>query len=161
VWTELDDQGAIWTRAQVEVDEVWKGPAALGGLVVDQPGGLWGTSAAAVRGAARFSAGEEVVLFAETLGSGQTVPVGMFQGKYTVRMDPYSRSEIVQRFTLPAERSYDHRFLPLPAEADRLGVGDLEARVASRVRAGWDGLPIPGASDDALRRKSPALQEVR
>ena len=34
VWTERDDRGGIWTRAQVDVDEVYKGDTSLSAVVV-------------------------------------------------------------------------------------------------------------------------------
>ena len=36
VWTELDEQGAVWTRAQVDVTEVLKGDAGQSAVIVDQ-----------------------------------------------------------------------------------------------------------------------------
>lgn len=152
VWTERDSGGTVWTHAQVEVHEVLKGDADLAAVIVDQPGGVWGGSATIVDGVARFSVGEDAVFFLETLGSGHTVPVGMLQGKFTVQMDPYTRAEIVQRYAPPVQRPYDARFLPLPSVANRTALTELEGEVRARVQNGWDGQPIPGASDARLHR---------
>jgi len=67
--------------------------------------------------------------------NGHLRTVGMTMGKFTIRLDPYSRGEIVQQFQVPLERPYDHRFLPLPAEGQRKALGDLEARIQRRVEA--------------------------
>lgn len=161
VWTERDDAGRVWTRAQVEVDRVFKGDAELDALVVEQIGGTWGGRTLHVDGVARFAVGEEIVAFLERNPSGRLVTVAMMLGKYTVRQDPYTRGEIAQRYAPPLEREYDPRFLPLPAEADRLPVADLEAAIAARVRAGWDGEPIPGTSLERLARVNGRPAEVK
>lgn len=152
VWTEVDARGAVWTRAQVLVDEVLKGDPATEAVVVDQMGGTWGGVTTVVHGAARFDVGEEAVLFLDQLGSGRVVPVGMLQGKFTVRLDPATREELAQRVVMPPSASYDHRFLPLPSAADRLTVDTLETQVRDRLALGWDGQPIPGADTAELRR---------
>lgn len=152
VWTELDEQGAVWTRAQVEVGEVLKGDPTLEAVVVDQRGGTYAGRTYQIGGAVRFSVGEEAVIFLETLGNGRTVPVGMVQGKFTIQMDPYLREPIARRFALPFGVDYDARFLPLQAEGERLTLEALEEQVRERVREGWDGQPIPGASTERLRQ---------
>lgn len=153
VWTEVDDGGMVWTRALVEIDDQLKGPSHST-LVLDQAGGEYGSSKTYVAGVARFSVGERGVFFASTRGDERIQLVGMFQGKYTVRMDPYSRQEIVQRFTLPLGRTYDHRFIPLPPEEDRVALDDLVDRVSDRLDLGWDGQPIPGVSPDKLLQRN-------
>jgi hypothetical protein len=87
--------------------------------------------------------------------------VGMVQGKYTVRQDPYARQDIVQLAKVPLELPYDHRFLPLPAEGERVSLADFEARIEDRVARGWDGQPIPGASLETLRAINPVRAEVK
>src|SRR6185503_13446341 len=58
VWTEFDDAGKCWTRAQVDVERTFKG-APGPQVVVSQPGGICGPLVARVESAARFSEGEE------------------------------------------------------------------------------------------------------
>ena len=119
IWTEQDRDGAVWTRAQVAVEHTYKGDSSQTAYVIDQIGGTWGQVRTIVHGGARFSVDENVVLFLEKLGNGRIVPVGMKQGKYTLRLDPYSREMIAQRFTPAPTQSYDHRFIPLPKAASR------------------------------------------
>jgi hypothetical protein len=152
VWSEQDTDGVVWTRAQVAVSHTYKGDTNRTAYVIDQVGGTWGQARTVVHGSARFSIGEEVVLFLETLGSGRTVTVGMMQGKYTLRMDPSSQTLLAQQFTPAPAQSYDHRFIPLPKAESRHFLVDLEANINSRVATGWDGQVIPGTSIERLQR---------
>jgi hypothetical protein len=135
VWTERDDQGVIWTRAQVEVDHVLKGDADLETVIVDQIGGEWAGMHMAIPGASRYSPGEELLVMLDELDSGYMAPVGMFQGKYTVTMDPRLREKVAVRFHVGNHRKFDHRFVPLPAEADAVTVSALESRILDAVHA--------------------------
>ncbi|MCB9795511.1 MAG: hypothetical protein H6741_22625 [Alphaproteobacteria bacterium] len=152
VWAEEDDKGRIWTHAQVEVSQVFKGDTQTRSVIVDQMGGVLGENTMIIAEATRFSVGEEAYFFLETLGSGHTVTVGMFQGKFTVRQEPYTGDEMVLRFRVPQSRPYDHRFIPHPEESQRVYAPELEEAIVERVELGWDGQPIPGASPEKLRR---------
>jgi hypothetical protein len=150
VWVEqLGDE--LWTRAQITVNRSLKGQATGRTLVIDQVGGVLRNDAVIVVGAPRFSVGEEILVFLEKNCVGQLLVVGMSQGKYTVRIDPQNGQEMLVRFTVRQDRWYDHNFIPHPAVADRVYVADLETQVQNRVATGWDGQPIPGASDTRLR----------
>ena len=135
VWTERDDQGVIWTRAQIEVSDVLKGDSDLETVVVDQIGGEWAGMHMAMAGASRYSPGEEIVVMLDELDSGYMAPVGMFQGKYTVTMDPRLRQKVAVRFHVANHRKFDHRFVPLPAESEALTVVALESRIRDAVKA--------------------------
>ena len=152
IWTEEDAKGIVWTRAQLEVSESYKGKNTKKAYVIDQMGGRFGGNETTVAGRAQFSVGEEGVFFLEQLGSGRITTVGLSQGKFTLRLDPYSREMIVQRYATAQNGSYDHRFIPLPAEENRLFLVDFVDTVQKRVEAGWDGQPIPGASKARLQR---------
>jgi len=150
-WTERDDaSGHVWTHAQVEVTRVLKGDEHAELLVIQQPGGTWANITTTVTGTARFSIGEEAIFFVEQRGE-RMMPVGMFQGKFNVQMDPYQREHIVHRFALPDGRDFDHRFIPLPPEGQRTTVADFEQTVRDGVADGWDGRAIPGVAADKLR----------
>ena len=150
VWTEEDARGIVWTRAQLEVSEVYKGKNTKNSYVIDQMGGRFGGRETTVAGRAQFSPGEEGVFFLEQLGSGRITTVGLSQGKFTLRLDPYSREMIVQRYASGQNTGYDHRFIPLPAAENRVFLIDFVDTVTKRVEAGWDGKPIPGASKARL-----------
>ena len=151
VWAEEDENGIVWTRAQIEVSHTYKGDPEKKAFIIDQLGGQFGGNVSSVPGAARFSPGEEGIFFLEHLGSGRTTTVGLSQGKFTLRLDPYSHQLIAQRFAPAPGQAYDHRFLPLPTEAKKLFLIDLEDTIQGRVDAGWDGLRIPGTSLERLR----------
>ena len=150
-WTEPDPETkTIWTYAQVEVQDVLKGNPQTRVIIVEQPGGEFGEKRTTVEGVARFSIGEEGYFFVEELASGRLVSTGMFQGKFNIILDPYSRQELAIRFPVHPNRAFDHRFIPLPPEKDRVSVDAFEQQVEARVRDGWDGAPIPGISLEKL-----------
>ena len=152
VFTELDERGNVWTRAQVEIQDTLKGDSATRAVMVDQIGGVHGNQYSVIALAPRFSVGEEAYFFLEHLRSGRTTLVGWYQGKFTVRMDPQAAEEMLVRFTIHQDRPYDHRFLPHPPIEKRIYVSDFTERVIERVETGWDGRPIPGADPVKLRR---------
>lgn len=153
VWTEPDtNTRSVWTYAQIEVERVFKGEATSDILVLEQPGGVWGSSETIVEGVARFSVGEEGYFFVESLDSGRSVTAGMFQGKYNVIFDPYSRQELAVRFPVHPSRDFDHRFIPLPPEKQRMSVNVFEDQIEAFVQDGWDGAAIPGVSLEKLER---------
>lgn len=154
VWTEPDAKtGLVWTYAQIEVSKTLKGsPGPV--VIIEQPGGTWGSTSAQVEGVARFSVGEEGYFFVEHLDSGHNVSVGMSQGKFNVIMDPYQKKEIAVRFPVHINRSFDHKFIPLPAENLRTPIDQFELSIIERVEKGWDGTPIPGTSLQRLQRIS-------
>ena len=79
------------------------------------------------------------------------MPVAKFEGKFTVQHVADTDRDIVVRFTAPTRQAYDTRFLPAPELSERVYVEELTGRVESRVRAGWDGNPIPGLNAEKLR----------
>ena len=162
VWTELDpDSGYIWTHAQVEVSTVLKGGEAEL-IIIQQPGGEWGGTTTTVSfPTARFSVGEDAYFFVEHLASGRSVPVGAHQGKFNTQMDPYSQQLIVYRYQVPETTVFDHRFIPLPPEDQRVNIVDFEDHILTRVELGWDGQPIPGVSTEKLSRINHLQDGVR
>ena len=151
VWSEKDERGLIWTRAEIKVTETFKGRApAL--LIVDSLGGTVGDHHASVWGTTRFSANEDTFIFVEHLDNGRYATFGMFNGKFTIRRAARDTElHLMKWHGTPAE-PFDHRFLPYPAPEKRVYLSDFVERVEARVKAGWDGTPVPGVSMEALRK---------
>lgn len=158
---EVDAHGRVWTRVDLEVQRVLKGPQDLQTLTLDVKGGVLPSKATLVDGVPRFDELEEVLVFAEVLESGLVVPTGFSQGKYTIRIDPDTGREMLVRFNPRLDQPYDHRFIPDPPRAQRVFLSDMDARVLDRVSRGWDGHPIPGKSPERLRLMYPGVVEVR
>lgn len=150
-WSMLDEQNYAWTRVNVRVTDTLKGETAST-VTVESPGAVINGVVHDVPLAARYSVGEEVLLFLtekphrEVYGT-----VAMYGGKYTVRQNPADGSEMVVLFTLPYDRAYNAEFIPHPPVGERLGYAAFADRIRSRVQAGWDGRSIPGISDEKLR----------
>lgn len=153
VWVEADAKGRIWTRASVRVLETMKGSADVDDYVtVEAAGGVLGTDVMLVPGSARYSVGEEAVLFLTDKPSrGVYGTVAMGLGKYTVRPDPRDGNPILVQFMLSQDKAYDARFLPAPPVEERVSLDAMETRIRARAELGWDGQPIPGLSAERLR----------
>jgi hypothetical protein len=152
VWTEVDNRGLVWTRAHVVVSTTHKGVDAPTELIVDSMGGIHSDgSATNMPSSARFSDGEDVFLFLDSIKEGtRLVPIANFHGKYTVRRAPGTDEKIVQRWHSTNFTHYDGRFLPFPAASDRTYHTDLLSDVNVRLDTGWDGASIPGISNAEL-----------
>jgi len=150
LWTEPHENGTIWTHAQIEISDILKGDNRLAVVVIQQPGGVWGDQRTTVAGSARFSVGEEGFFFIAESKTGRLSLVGMYQGKFNILMDPYSREEIVRQVSLAPNTHYDHRFIPLPSEDARISAIDFADQITERVEVGWDGQSIPGTSRERL-----------
>ncbi len=153
VWASIDGS-VIDTHLTIKVEKSLKGTANLntsGELEVLVPGGEVDGARSAVDGAPRYGVGEHVFVLLQERRDGSYLNIALNAGKYTIKQNPADGSDMVVQFTVPYDRTWDYRFLPNPSVDERLSLADLEARVAARVAAGWDGQPIPGASLDHLR----------
>src|SRR5689334_5284575 len=79
-WTK--DGGRIMTDVVLEVSEPWKGTPGKQ-VTVMQPGGVVGDVGQLVHGTAKFTVGEDVVVFLEPRGD-RYLLTGMLQGKFRV-----------------------------------------------------------------------------
>ena len=152
VWVEQDERGNIRTRAQLEVEQVFKGKASVDAVLVDQVGGVLNNEFSVIPFAARFSQGEVGVFFLESQADDRRSIGGWSQGKYTGRSHPTTGEEMVVRYTVSQDRPYDHRFIPHPTLDQQVLAQALVDRILARVDAGWDGRLIPGVDPDKLRQ---------
>ncbi|MGH7856594.1 MAG: hypothetical protein ACREQY_04630 [Candidatus Binatia bacterium] len=77
------NRSAIFTDAEIAVDEAWKGLPASDRVTVRTLGGAVDDVTLEVEGAARFAEGEQVLVFLHEEG-GVLTPVGMAFGKYEI-----------------------------------------------------------------------------
>lgn len=150
VWTIQDKNGRIWTRAQLQVTQNFKGNTPTE-IIVDSLGGSMNGNHASIWGTTRFSANEDTLVFVEKLDNGRLGSFGMFNGKYTIRRAAQDTQLHAMTWHGNPAEPFDHRFLPYPEPSKRIYLNDLVERVESRVKAGWDGTPVPGVSMETLR----------
>lgn len=89
------ESGSIWTFAQFEVLESFKG-APPRSLRVRLPGGRTGNMHTRVDGVPEFSSGEETVLFVERTSAGDLGVTSWAQGTFRVRRDASGESHLIQ-----------------------------------------------------------------
>ena len=81
-----DDRGRIVTDAALRVDEVWKGDATIGSvMVVTRLGGDIGDLGMRVAGEPAYETGARIVVFLQEDAEGVSRAVGMSQGVLAVR----------------------------------------------------------------------------
>ena len=162
VRVDVDAQAHVWTRVEVGITDTLKGVAPGATLTVESPGGIYDGIPHEVPLAARYSVEEDVLLFlAYKPARGVYGTVGMSTGKYSVRPDPSDGSPMVVQFSIPYSQAYDARFLAHPPADKRVALNDFESDITARVRAGWDGNPIPGVSAEHLREINVLAEGVR
>ncbi len=126
-WT--DDHQAIYTDATIRVTKSYKGGVAPGQtLVVRREGGAVDGIGMRVYGAAVFTVGEEVLVFAETRG-GATDTVGMTQGKLHVSVAADGTKQVAANLGEVAFTRANARVVVGPRRLD-----DLEREIMSYVR---------------------------
>jgi hypothetical protein len=81
---ERNEQGGIVTRSTLRVEEVLKGPRAVGGhLVLTERGGVLGHSVQHIPGTPAYRSGERYLVFTESNGDGEPVTFGMGLGQFS------------------------------------------------------------------------------
>jgi hypothetical protein len=119
---------AIITEAEVRVDEAWKGEPS-DRIDVRTLGGTVGTVRLEVEGAAKFEAGERVVLFLDRVGDAWT-PAGMVFGKLHVEGDG---ADAFALGTLPPATPGASRYETVSISMDELRA-EVRSAVAGEVR---------------------------
>ena len=154
VWTEVDDEGLVWSRARLTVHETLKGKDDPQELVIDSLGGTHEGYTMRIEARAQYSVHEEIYTFLTVGKDDRLMPVGKFLGKFIVRRAPGDKASYVRTFHGRSDNAipYDARFLPHYDAEDRLYVNDFRTRVESRLQAGWDGKKIPGIAVERLEK---------
>ena len=162
VWTELDDNNHVWTRARVRVDETWKGADVGEEVVIDSIGGTHGARSVRVEGQAVFSEGEPILAFLHHTDDDRLVPLGKFHGKFTLRRAPGDRDVHLRRWHSVNSVPFDHRFVPHLPKERRMYLADIEAQVRGHLDKPWDGHEIPGVDPSLLERvNTPDVRATR
>ncbi len=133
-WDE--GQRRIWTYAEVKVAEPLKGRAAPT-LLVKQPGGVVGPVGQAVAGTARFSPGEETVLFLEPAVDepGAYVVLGLAAGKVDLEKRLGQRLAVRRLFGLSFAKPGERTVRPVN-EVERLGTAEAFLERVRRAAKG-------------------------
>lgn len=93
---QLDSEGRIYTRVELDVSEVWKGSLTNRAFTVVHSGGVYGNRRASAPHQVEFQSGEEVVVFLAINRRGEGVCLGMAQGKFQVWQDAASKQKFVR-----------------------------------------------------------------
>ena len=94
---QRDEEGRVFTRVRLDVDETWKGDIDHAEFTIVQAGGVLGARITKPRGQATFKPGERVLIFAALNRRGEGVILGLRQGKFTVRRDEKTGAEVAAR----------------------------------------------------------------
>jgi hypothetical protein len=84
---QRDASGRIYTRVELQVEDVWKGAISGSPFIIVHGGGVLGEEQRIVSGQAQYDIGEEVVAFLVRNNRGEGVTLGLKQGKFHVWKD--------------------------------------------------------------------------
>jgi hypothetical protein len=130
--TLRDEKGRIYTKIELQVDEVWKGGLATNRFTIVQGGGTLGERRVEVSGQVEYAIGEEVVAFLVLNARGEGVTLGLAQGKFEIWRESatgqrYVRNVFHGRDNPPAANRGQRQ--AAGAASPALTVGDLKQRV--------------------------------
>lgn len=133
----VEGERHLWTETFLQVSAVHKGQAELGQILTfRQPGGETATVGMKVPGAARFSQGEEVLIFLEPVQKHLQV-VGMCLGKFSITRNDDGEKR-VRRDTTEARivRRDEHGTLETTPTPVLLGEGEMPlAQLRKAIKA--------------------------
>jgi hypothetical protein len=131
---ERDAAGRIYTKVELEVNELWKGAIAGSPLIVVHGGGALGTRQSAVSGQVHYHVGEEVVAFLVRNERGEGVTVGLLQGKFEVWKEPETGTKFVRNFFHGAGSGAAVSLQSANSSSTRLSLEDLRRQVREGSR---------------------------
>ena len=137
----VEVKGHLWTDSYIRISEAIKGKVGTGQeMVLRQPGGETATLGERVVGAASFSIGEEVLVFARPVRHFY-VPVGMCLGKYRIQRGTDGVVDATRDLATASLAVFEPngRFRVLPprsSAADRRQLADLRQEIARAVKGG-------------------------
>jgi hypothetical protein len=112
----------IFSHYQIQVSEVWKGPAGSS-IDLAVPGGVYGGTQQSYSGAPAFVLGKEYVFFLWTSRNGVTQVIGLSQGLFGVS----SGSQVFRPAT--SEMLLDRNGKPVTDSDLTMQLGDLQTKV--------------------------------
>lgn len=101
------DGSRIVTDTEIQLSEVLKGKAAGTTVIVIQAGGVVGELGQKVEGTARFTVGEEVVVFLDRRGTERFAVTAMHQGKFRVERSSDGKAAFAVPEGAPSARLID------------------------------------------------------
>ena len=93
---QKDDQGRIYTKVQLDINEVWKGKVSSKPFTIVHSGGVLGNRWSSAEGEVSYKLGEEIVVFLMLNSRGEGVTVGMQQGKFQVLVGDPANTQYVR-----------------------------------------------------------------
>jgi hypothetical protein len=91
---QRDEEGRIYTKIDLQVDEAWKGAPGTNHFTIVLGGGILGDEGVEVSGQVEYEVGEEVVAFLVLNKKGEGVTLGLSQGKFHVWTDAGSKEKM-------------------------------------------------------------------
>lgn len=136
---QRDAAGAIFTRVDLAVLEMWKGAESSARCEIVVGGGVLGEVQESSEAAPQFAPGEEVVVFLVRNNRGEWLTLGMAQGQFFVERDRVTGEAWVHNrfWGSPPERSPSERAVAAAFPKSRpLTLTALRARVRVRGEGG-------------------------
>ncbi|OLC59350.1 MAG: hypothetical protein AUH76_14840 [Candidatus Rokubacteria bacterium 13_1_40CM_4_67_11] len=100
IQSHLDSgRGQIFTDITLAVDEVLAGPALPVSVTIRQPGGRAGGYEMWIEGSPEFIIGERVLVFLRVARDGTLRVLHLYQGKFSVMVDPLTGRDVAIRIT--------------------------------------------------------------
>lgn len=90
ITVQRDSERRIYSRVELEVLEMWKGPPPQARFTLVHSGGTLGNERVQVTGMPRFAIGEELVAFTVLNPNKEGVLLSLGQGKFRIWRDPVS-----------------------------------------------------------------------